>query len=48
LQENPKYVEQWFFDYLDSGRLAEAAMQGFMEAEKLGVFNIEKIIFQND
>jgi len=47
LQENPKYVEQWFFDYLDSGRLAEAAMQGFMEAEKLGTYNIEKICFQN-
>ena len=47
LQENPKYVEQWLFDYLDSGRLAEAAMQGFMEAEKLGTYNIEKICFQN-
>ncbi len=43
LQENPNYTEQWLFDYLSSGRLAEAAMQGFMEAEKLGVYNIQKI-----
>ncbi len=45
LQENPKYTNQWFFDYLQSGRLAEAAMQGFVEAEKLGVYNIKKVCF---
>ncbi len=43
LQENPNYTVQWLFDYLFSGRLAEAAMQGFMEAEKLGTYNIKKI-----
>ncbi|PIS39931.1 MAG: hypothetical protein COT32_02495 [Candidatus Nealsonbacteria bacterium CG08_land_8_20_14_0_20_36_22] len=47
LQENPNYTVQWLFDYLFSGRLAEAAMQGFMEAEKLGTFNIKRIIFKN-
>ena len=44
LQENPKYVEQWLFDFLDSGRLAEAAMQGFIEVEKLGVLKIKEIV----
>lgn len=43
-QEDPKHVGQWLFDYLKSGRLAEASMQGFVEVEKLGVLNIEKII----
>jgi len=43
-QENPKHVEQWLFDFLDSGRLAEASMQGFIEAEKLGVINIKNIL----
>lgn len=43
-QENPAYADQWLFDWLDSGLLAEAAMQGFVEGEKLGTFNIEKII----
>jgi len=47
LQENPKYSYQWIFDYLNSGRFAEAAMQGFMETEKLGTHNIKKIVFRN-
>lgn len=41
LQENPKYVSQWLFDWLDRGYLAEAAMQGFIEGEKIGTINIE-------
>jgi len=43
-QENPDYTVQWLFDFLESGRFAEAAMQGFIEAEKLGTSNIKKII----
>ena len=45
LQENPKYANQWIFDYLASGRFAEAALRGFIEVEKMGVYNIEKICF---
>lgn len=41
MQENPKYVNQWLFDWLGEGYLAEAAMEGFIEGEKLGTFNIE-------
>ncbi len=44
IQENPRYTNQWFFDLLDSGWFAEAAMQGFIEGEKLGTFNIQRII----
>ena len=43
-QENPKYTDQWFYDYLNSGDLAEVAMQGFMEIEKMGAYNIEEIV----
>ncbi len=43
-QENPDYTVQWLFDFLESGWFAEAAMQGFIEAEKLGTSNIKKII----
>jgi len=43
-QENPIFISQWFFDWLESGYFAEAAMQGFIEGKKLGTFNIEKII----
>ena len=43
-QENVKYTNEWLFDWLDSGWVAEAAMQGFMEAPKYGTFNIAKVI----
>jgi len=41
---DPEYVEQWLPDLLNSGRLARAAMDGFLNAEQMGVYNIEKII----
>jgi len=44
VQENPEHTDQWLFDLLDTGWFAEAALQGFIEGEKLGTFNIEKII----
>jgi len=45
LQEDPKYTEQWFTDLLNGGDFAEIAMQGFIEIQKLGAYNIERIIF---
>jgi len=44
LQENPNHTNQWLFDWRNQGYLAEAAMQGFVEGEKLGTFNIKNII----
>ncbi|MCP6718802.1 MAG: hypothetical protein KJI71_01040 [Patescibacteria group bacterium] len=44
LQHNPDHTNQWLFDLLGEGSFAEAAMQGFVEAEKRGTFNIQKII----
>jgi hypothetical protein len=43
-QSNPRYAHQWLFDLLNDGWFAEAAMQGFIEVEKMGTYNIEKII----
>ncbi len=43
-QENPKYMKEWFYDLLNTGDLVEMAMQGFVEIEKMGTYNIEKII----
>ncbi|MBU4298563.1 hypothetical protein KJ636_00770 [Patescibacteria group bacterium] len=43
-QENPRYTRQWLFDWLNQGYLAEAAMEGFIEGEKLGTFKIKNII----
>lgn len=44
-QEDPRYTAEWLRDWLRSGWLAEAAVQGFLEAPKYGTYNIEKIIF---
>lgn len=43
-QENPSYVKEWLFDWLENGYFAESAMQSFIEGEKMGAINIEKII----
>ncbi|MBN2459578.1 hypothetical protein JXB28_04810 [Candidatus Woesearchaeota archaeon] len=47
-QENPDYTDEWLYDWLESGRLAEAAFEGFLEAPKLGIYEIEKIIFSKE
>ncbi len=44
-QKNPSYLNQWLFDWLEKGYFAEAAMEGFVEGEQLGVLNIKKICF---
>ncbi|MBT4433138.1 hypothetical protein HOC90_02160 [Candidatus Falkowbacteria bacterium] len=44
-QENPEYTNEWLFDWLEGGVLAEAAISGYFEAAKYGTFNIEKIVF---
>ncbi|MFA5184556.1 MAG: hypothetical protein WC456_03455 [Patescibacteria group bacterium] len=41
---DPEYVAEWLPDLLASGRLARAAMDGFLNAEKMGAYNIEKLI----
>ncbi len=40
----PEYVNEWLPDMLESGRLARAAVDGFLNAEQMGAYNIEKII----
>lgn len=43
-QNNPKYTDEWLFDWVDSGWLAQAAMRGFLEMPRLGTYNIERIL----
>ena len=45
MQDDPRYTNEWFFDLLDSGRLAESAMNGFMDASKEGTYHIEEVVF---
>ncbi len=42
--QDPEYVNEWLPDLLNSGRLARAAMDGFLNVEQMGTYNIEKII----
>ena len=39
-QENPLYADQWLFDMIHKGRLADAAWSGFLKVRKLGTYNI--------
>lgn len=43
-QENPDYTDQWLFEYLKKGRLAEAAWSGFLKVRKLGTYKIMEIL----
>jgi len=43
-QLNPDYTDQWLFDRLQKGDLAEAAWSGFLKARKLGTYNIMEIV----
>lgn len=43
-QEDPRYTDQWLFDWLASGWFAEAAMNGLLEGSTCGVENITKIL----
>lgn len=43
-QENPDYTDQWLFEYLNKGWLAEAAWSGFLKVRKLGTYKILEIL----
>lgn len=43
-QDNPRYTDQWLFDLLEAGRLAEAAWSGFLKARKYGTYKIMDIL----
>lgn len=45
-QEDPRYTHEWLFDWLESGWLAEAAMEGFLDAPKHAVSHIEDIVLR--
>ncbi len=45
-QGDLRCIGQWLDDLLDNGYLAEAAMEGLIEGEKMGVANIKKLVFR--
>ena len=45
-QEDPNYTHEWLFDWLKSGWLAEAAMNGFLHAPRNGAYHIEEVVLR--
>jgi len=43
-QENPDYTDEWLYDLLNRGTLAETAWDGFLKARKLGTFKIKQVL----
>lgn len=43
-QEKPDYTDQWLYDILSRGTLAESAWDGFLKARKLGTFKIKQVL----
>jgi hypothetical protein len=43
-QVNPEYTDQWLYDLLNRGTLAESAWDGFLKVRKLGTFKIVEMI----
>lgn len=44
----PSVTSHWLLDLINSGKLAESAVNGFMDAPKYGTYNIENILNKND
>lgn len=43
-QLETEYAEEWLFDWLQSGWLAESAMNGFLDAPRNGAYHIKRIV----
>ncbi|MGV8141260.1 MAG: DUF6938 domain-containing protein [Candidatus Woesearchaeota archaeon] len=44
MQKDPKFSKDWIYYWLQDGRLADAAIQGFIDAPRRGTYNIEKYL----
>jgi len=45
-QLDPKFANEWLFDWLKSGWLAEAAMEGFLDAPRNGAYHVEEVVLK--
>ncbi|MGO9309029.1 MAG: DUF6938 domain-containing protein [Spirochaetia bacterium] len=43
-QQDPQYTDQWLFDLVRAGRLADAAWNGFLKARMYGTYKIHEIL----
>jgi len=47
VQQDPKFTKDWLYYWISDGRLADAALQGFIDAPRRGTYNIEKYLYEN-
>jgi hypothetical protein len=43
-QDDPDHADEWLSYWLEDGRLARAALQGYLYAPSMGTYNIEKLV----
>ncbi|MFA6132330.1 MAG: hypothetical protein WC702_04730 [Patescibacteria group bacterium] len=43
-QDDPRYTDEWLFDWINSGGLARMAWSGYIEAPTHGTYRIEEIV----
>lgn len=43
-QGDPKYCSEWIMDYLLEGHFAQAAWDGFLYAQKMGLYKIQEVL----
>jgi hypothetical protein len=48
VQKDPKFAKEWIYYWLQDGRFADAAIQGFMDAPRRGTYNIEKYLSEKE
>jgi len=44
--QDPRYTNEWLEDWLQSGWLAEAAMDGFLDAPRNGAYHIAEVVLR--
>jgi len=48
VQEDPKFAKEWIYYWLQDGRLADAAIHGYMDAPRRGTYNIEHYLMEKE
>jgi len=48
VQEDPQFAKDWLYYWLQDGRLADAAIQGFIDAPRRGTYNIEEYLSKKE
>lgn len=43
-QQDPRFTHEWLFDWLQTGWLAQAAVEGYLDAPRMGTYTIEDIV----